>query len=145
MLNFEMELKIKFNRKINKDIDYISPGGFSMVMNGREIGFDFMTHYGNVDKSDATLCEFWFKEPDVDSFEELNNITEDELKNITSIKECYVYTGESDEEGSDLHEIEIKNIVFYVYNEDDEPTEIIIDHEVLNEYNRTLVAGTDYE
>lgn len=134
MLDFEMELRIKFNREIQSDIDYISPGGFEMIMNGREVGFDFYTHYGYIDKHEPTRVEFCFEEPDADAFEILNEITIDDLKNVTKITECFVYVGED----SDLKEVEIESIAFYIPVDDDEPLEIVLSDEIIKEYNKNL-------
>lgn len=134
MLNFEMELRIKFNREINKETDSaLCPGGYTMTMNGRSISFDFVTSYGYIDEHHKECCEFCLEEPDNDSFSDLDDITIDDLRNITHIDECYVYT----DEDSDLKEIEIERIVFYVHI-DDEEEEILISPEVLQEYNRTI-------
>ena len=130
----KMVLQIRFNREIDKDKDYISPGGYEMVMNGKNVQFDFCDHYGTICLTDRSICTFQLEHPDYDSFPKIEKVTLDDLKNISKITECFVYT---DEEGeSNLEPIEIVSISFVI---PDSKTPVIeISDKVINEYNESL-------
>lgn len=110
MQQCKMELKIRFNRAIDKEKDYISPGGFEMIMNDKIVDFDFVTHYGYIDKTEKNICLFELVEPDTDCFLMIEDITQTDMEHISEIVACFVYTGEEGE--SDLEETEIMDISF---------------------------------
>ena len=125
-LNFSMDIRVRFDRPVDRDNDHISVGGFGMVMNGKRINFDFENSYGNI----ADECvDFHLFSPDVDSFPAIKSITVDDLKNINEIYECFVYTGEEGE--SDLYKTWVDRISFEV----DEEDEIVIPDAVIAEWN----------
>lgn len=129
-LNFSMDIRVGFNRPVDRDNDHISVGGFGMVMNGKRIILDFENSYGNIAEDAPECVDFHLFSPDVDSFPAIKNITVDDLKNISEIFECFVYTGEEGE--SDLKDAWIERISFKV-NESEE--EIVIPDAVLSEWN----------
>ena len=96
-MQIKMEIQIKFNRNVDKKKDYISAGGFEMIMNGKPIQFDFMTSYGKVSKTEADVCVFELEEPDNKSFPDFALITPDDIRKVSDIIECFVYTGEDEE------------------------------------------------
>ena len=131
MENFRVYFKAKFNREIDKEKDYISPGGFSVIIDGKEIDFDFQDSYSYIDKNDKRYCEFEMINPDLDSFNNISLITKDSVKNISKITECYVYTGESDE--TDLF---VESIESFEFDFDDIENEI--SNSILKEFNNNL-------
>ena len=128
--NLTMNIGIKFNRSIDKEKDFISVGGFEMVMGDKNIQFDFETSYGTIYGDGDKYCEFELVYPDVECFPDMRNITEEDLKSVSKIIECYVYTGED----TCLYEDEIEHITFYV-NEKVFPISI----GVLDKYNIDLI------
>lgn len=127
MLTFRMYATIKFNRAIVTDTDYISPGGFEMIMQGQPICFDFENYIGNVDKTNPSLLHIELRNPDYSSFEDLTTLTKEKLENVEEIVEFMVYTGESGE--SDLEAIAIEELVFLLPY--DENLEIAVPQAIL--------------
>lgn len=109
-LNFSMDIRVRFNRPVDRDNDHISVGGFGMVMNGKKIDFDFENSCGNIAEDDITCVDFHLFSPDVDSFPVLKTIAADDLKNVSEIYECFVYVGEEGE--SDIYDAWIDRISF---------------------------------
>lgn len=110
-LTFRMYASIRFNRPIDKTSnDYVSPGGYTMIINGKEIQFDFEDYEGSVDEHDYCLFHSMQKNPDYDTFEDLQQITENDLKNVSEISEFFVFTGEIGE--TDLKPIAVESITF---------------------------------
>lgn len=137
-LTFRMSADIKFNREITGN-DYVSPGGYEMGTKEKLIQFDFCDYEGSIDKKDAKILHSLQKNPDYESFENLNQLTKNDLENITDIHDFYVYTGEPDEPGSDLEVEEILSVTFEVYNEENGKYEYIsIKKEILDAYNASL-------
>lgn len=133
-MKIEMEMRIKFNRDVNLSKDYVVPGGYEFVMNGKTYHFDFKYMERRVCYSEPDICEFSFKDIDYSEFPEAKNLTVDDLKNISEIKDLYVYFGEEGE--SDLDVVEFQSITFctpYVkpYNYD-------VPAELIDKYNKTL-------
>lgn len=133
-MKIEMEMRIKFNRDVNLSKDYVVPGGYEFVMNGKTYHFDFKYMERSVCPSEQNICVFNFKDIDYSEFPEAKNLTVDDLKNISEIKDLYVYLGEEGE--TDLDVEEFQSITFYTpyvapYNYD-VPTELIA------KYNKSL-------
>ena len=112
-LTFRMYADIRFNRPIDKENDYISPGGYEMKMAGKNVRFDFEESSCGVDKYDDCLLLAELKNPDYSYIEvdgESGEITEEMLMNVEDIKEFFVFTGEDDE--TDLKPIAVEGITF---------------------------------
>lgn len=133
-MKIEMELQIKFNRNVDLNKDYIIPGGYEMVMNGRDVGFDFYRNNYGVSKLDPTVCIFSLDAADYETCPEFEKVTVDDLKHITSINECFVYMGEPGE--SDLKVVSVEKISFLLPF--DEPGVIDVPEKVISEYNKFL-------
>ena len=133
-VNFEMNLVVEFNRKVDLDNDYICPGGFEITMNGRNVEFDFTEFQPNMIAGNDRLCCFNIRKPDFTSYPKLKKITAKELKNISAIKECYIYTGEPGE--TDLKVVSVKEIGFVILGEKAVFTEI--KSKVIDDYNALL-------
>lgn len=110
VLTFRMYAGVRMNRDINPEKDYVSPGGYEMVMDGKKINFDFEEYIGGRVKEDDSLLEIEVKNPDWNTFPEMKDITKDMLRNITEITEFFVYTGEPGE--SDLKPISLEYVSF---------------------------------
>lgn len=132
-----MYADIKFNRPINAEKDYISPGGYEIKTNGKTVQFDFEDYEGSVSKEDARILSSMQKNPDFASFDDLKSLTEDDLRNISEIVDFYVYTGEDDE--SDLEPVEIINVSFSVLSDaSSEWKDIDVPKYVIDAYNKKI-------
>ncbi len=109
---FRMYSAIRFNRPISLKKDYLFPGGYEMVMNGKTVPFDFDEYEGWVDETDRSVLHCVQRNPDYDTFPGLENVSEDDLSHVEKIEEFYVYTGEPGE--SDIEPVEILELGFEV-------------------------------
>lgn len=130
----EMELQVKFNRPVDLEKDYIVPGGYSMIMDGKEVEFDFCQGSSGISNEDSSVVIFSVTGMDYDSFPALRKLRIKDLKNISSIRECFVYTGEPGE--TDLKVESIKNILFILPH--NKPWVIDVPKKLIKEFNKTL-------
>lgn len=130
----EMELQVKFNRPVDLEKDYIVPGGYSMIMDGKEVEFDFCQCSSGISNEDSSVIIFSVTGMDYDSFPALRKLRIKDLKNISSIRECFVYTGEPGE--SDLEVESIKKILFILPH--NKPWVIDVPKKLIKEFNKTL-------
>lgn len=93
MNGLEMTMDIRFNRELTEQ-DYVVPGGYEMVFDGRSISFDFQTYCGTINRKDPTVLHCEMRHPDYDSFEDFRSITVKDLECVSEIIECYIYIGE---------------------------------------------------
>lgn len=133
-MNFEMNFVVEFNRDVDLDNDYICPGGFEMIMNGKNVEFDFTEFQLDIIAGNDRLCCFNLRKPDFNSYPRLRKITAKELKNISAIKECYIYTGEPGE--TDLEVMSVKKIGFVILGEKAVFAEV--QSKVIDDYNALL-------
>ncbi len=134
-----MKLHVRFTRDIDKNKDYLSPGGYEMIMNGKSVQFDFVTSYGNVSEKEPDVCIFRLVEPDIDAFPGFKDVTVDDIRNISEIVECFVYTGEEDE--SDLEVKAIERIIFFL-PDDDKPM-FEVPKKIIDKYNaKSRIEGS---
>ena len=133
-MKIEMELQVKFNRPVDLEKDYIVPGGYSMIMDGKEVEFDFSQCSSGISNDDPSVVIFSVSDMDYASFPELKELGLNNLKNISSIGECFVYTGEPGE--SDLEVELIKSILFIL--PDNEPWLIDVPQALVDEFNKSL-------
>lgn len=130
----EMEVQVEFNRPVDQDKDGIVPGGYEMVMNGNQVEFDFCNSSSGISNEDPMVVIFNVTNMDYASFPTLKNLNISDLKNISQINECYIYTGEPGE--SDLRVKSIKKILFILpYNE---PWVIDVPQPLIDEFNKSL-------
>lgn len=113
MLKFKMFAEVKFNRNIDLSRDYISLGGFEMVMSGHCIHFDFEDYSANIDRIDSCKLNAEFASPDDKCFEDLHMVTEDMLKNITEIPEFFIYLERKDDDNY-LKPVSLEKLYFEV-------------------------------
>lgn len=124
---FRMCAKIKMNRAIDPNKDFISPGGYEMVMDGKTVTFDFEDYTGGRSADDASILEVEVKNPMYGVYPEMEQITEQMLENVSEIKEFFVYTGEPGE--TDLRPVSLKSVCFML--PDDNYKQIIVSPDVL--------------
>ena len=136
-MSFEMNLVVEFNREVDLDNDYICPGGFEMIMNGKYVEFDFTEFQVNLIADNDRACCFNLRNPDFSSYPKLKKITAKELKNVSEIKECFIYTGELGE--TDLKVVSVKEIGFVIFREKAVFTEV--QSKVIDDYNASLRKG----
>ena len=115
MVNFKMFGSLKFDREIDKNKHYFSPGGYEFIFNGQEVMFDFCHYEGSVDKDDPKILHFEVTEPDVDSFPDLKHLEADDFRYLDKITEFFVYTGEYDE--TEINPVAITQLGIEAYNE----------------------------
>ena len=133
-MNFEMNLVVEFNCEVDLDNDYICPGGFEMIMNGKYVEFDFTEFQVNLIADNDRACCFNLRNPDFSSYPGMKKITAKELKNVSEIKECFIYTGEPEE--TDLKVAFVKKIGFVILGEKAVFTEV--QSKVIDDYNALL-------
>lgn len=103
MQAFRMYQTIRFNRPIDKNKDHISPGGYEIVVkdndgNDKTIRFDFYEYEGSIDEEDPCVLNVMQKEPDYETFPDLDILTKEMLENITQVKEWYIGLDYEDED-----------------------------------------------
>lgn len=89
-----MVMDIKFDRPINPDRHYISPGGYTMKCKGQSYSFDFMDYESSVDKDDPTILHAEVSHLDKDYSNDMSKFNSKKLENI---EEFNIYTGEYDD------------------------------------------------
>ena len=144
-MTVEMTLYVKFNREVS-DKDYIVPGGYQMVMNGKDVHFDFCQSAFSVSEYDKKVGVFHLSDPDYVEFPDFRNVATEDFTKVTKIDDCYLYLGEPGE--SDLEVISIEHIAFDVFFETSPPPPtMVVSKKVLEAYNKTLQdqRGGEYD
>ena len=131
MNGLEMTMDIRFNRELTEQ-DYVVPGGYEMVFDGRSISFDFQTYCGTINRKDPTVLHCEMRHPDYDSFEDFRSITVKDLECVSEIVDCYVFIGE--ECATELSVAEILAITFWPACGDP----VSIHNDVIKKYNRNM-------
>lgn len=103
---FRLAGTLVFNREINTAEDYISLGGFGMILNGKKVQFDFEEYMANVDKADKRKLDFSCKNPDYDCYEDLHIISLSDLGSVTEITEFGLCIEEPEDKPLDIMKIE---------------------------------------
>ena len=106
-----MFIKIRFNRNIKRESDYISPGSYELLFSdGKAIRFDFNESYGYICKDNSAIVEFYLRSLDTDSFPD-SAMLADRLSKLSakSITEIFVYIGE---ESPDLQVASLEEMSF---------------------------------
>lgn len=107
-----MSLELQMDRPINKEMHYISPGGFEVIANGVSYQFDFNTSVGVIDDKRNDVIKFNLIDPDYESFPDMIDF-ESHVNEITNLVECFVYTGEHGE--AEINPIRILDITLTTY------------------------------
>lgn len=135
LMKIEMELQVKFSRPVDFNKDYVVPGGYEMVMNGKPVQFDFNHNNYGISRFDSSVVIFSLSGADLECFPEFDNVTIDDLQHISKIIECFVYLGEPGE--SDLKVVSIEKITFMLPFE--KTCVVDVPENVIAEFNKTLV------
>ena len=104
-ITFRLCADVKMSRPVDKDKDYICAGGYEMTMGGKSVQFDFDESYVSIDENDPSIIHIEHKNPSYNEYRDIRYMTKDMLKNVTEIKEFFIYTGEPDE--TDLMPVEL--------------------------------------
>lgn len=131
MNGLEMAMDIRFNRKLTEK-DYVVPGGYEMVFNGRSVSFDFQDYCGTINRKDPTILHCEMRNPDFSAFDDFCSITATDLRNVSEIVDCYVFIGE--ECATELSVAEILAITFWPACGDP----VSIHNDVTKKYNRNM-------
>lgn len=130
MLN-EMKYDLVFDRSLDKNKNYVSPGGFGIkTRRTGTVNFDFEDFFGTIDAKDPTVVHFDHVKLDTDSFPDAEKIISTDLQ-TAEFTEFFVYTGEYDE--VELHPKEVKNLSF-VFDD----IRVAADHNLLCSVNKLL-------
>ena len=132
-MDFRMNIGFRFNRPLTER-DYLSPGGYVFDSKGKNYSFDFEDSEGWIDNTDKCIAHFEVFHPDKAAFPCIDQITESDLRNISSIIECFIYVGEDDE--TDLRATELLYMDF-----DIEGKIISVSDRVLAAWNMGLTKG----
>ncbi len=87
----EMSMKLKFDRPIEKEKHYISPGGYAFRSGGKTYRFDFLNYEGNIDQEDPSILYAEVHHLDKNYSDDMSDFNADALE---AIEEFFVYTGE---------------------------------------------------
>ena len=114
-LTFRLYQIVKFNRPIDKVKDYISPGGYTFKVKDRKgkvhtISFDFCESEGHIEDS-PKLFHCMQKEPDYESFKDLDILDEYMLQNIISVEEWFIFTGDPEDIEGDTEPLKPVKII----------------------------------
>lgn len=93
-----MYARIKFDRNIDPEKHYITPGGYEVVLeDGALVQFDFMDYEANIDPDDRTVLHCYMRNLDTVSFPGADKLLKGDCV-IKKFEDFYIYTGEDDEE-----------------------------------------------
>lgn len=117
-INFRLYQSIRFNRPVDKEKDFISPGGYMLKMREADgtlntVQFDFEEYEGYIDMDDPCVIHCIQMNADYNTFEGLNTITWHMLANVTEVEEWFIYTGEPGD-GNPLYPVEIMDAIFRI-------------------------------
>ena len=123
-------LKLRFDSEINKDRDFISPGGYEVKLDdGESVQYDYEDYYGNVDDDDKTILHVECRGFDIESFPESGIIAmADVADHISEIVECFIYSATDEIEDS----VRLKEILEWSIND------LPIKKEVIDAFNKKL-------
>lgn len=103
-----MLASIQFDREIDRNEHYISPGGYEMTFsNGATTAFDFLDYWGTIDNRDKTILNCEMRSLDTESFEE-SEFLRTFAGSVVQINEFFVYTGEYDE--PEIHPVKLVSL-----------------------------------
>lgn len=126
-MQLNMRYRLKFNRKIDKEKDFISLGGYAIKSRGRNFAFDFFRFEADVDKEHPEFLDTECTELDTNVYIESKELTEETLTQIESILELCCNTETTLAEN--LEPISLEELVFIL--PEDAYREIKVPDEVL--------------
>lgn len=104
-------LTLQFDRPVIADYHYLCPGGYAVKTKKRSYEFDFFEDIGTINKDDPTLVNFECKGLDP-CFKDIEEIT-DHLNEVIELKECFCYTGET--EDPEIHLVKVVEFAILDY------------------------------
>lgn len=129
-----MTASVKFNKPINKDKIFISPGSYEFIAGDKRMRFDFEDFSGTISKDDPTIVEIYHRHPDFGSFPEAESIDPDAMKNVTAIEEFYINLCPNGSDiDTDLRPVGLTDCSLY----DTDDNEYVIDPSVLSKARMT--------
>lgn len=109
-----MYADILFDREIDEDKHYISPGGYEVRdKNGNTLQFDFEDCCSWVDDENPCLLHILQRNLDLATFPEAKDLSFF-LENLDKFTDFYIYTGEYDE--PEIKPLKIINVMFEDYH-----------------------------
>ena len=124
---FGMRFVADFDRPVDPDKHYLSPGGYSVELrDGRKIEFDFFEHYGN--RVGTHSVAFEMSELDTSTFPESEILTVDSMVGC-NFDEFFVFTGEYDD--PEIYMTNVHDVVF-TYDGGDRLIDIPFSGEIKN-------------
>ena len=116
---YRMYGTVEFDREIDPDKHYISPGGYEAKFNdGRTLQFDFEDYEGGRQAGNSKVLEWTQKNPDTSSFEEIGNFTyKDFVKHFEDFEEFFIYTGEAGE--PEINPVKALDVTLEFYENDE--------------------------
>lgn len=132
-MKLEMLLQMKFDRAIMPE-ECLKIGSFKMTVNGMAVEFEFGEQTFYIDIHDPSVVLF-----KLSSMHSNKEVTVEDLKDISSIDECSIYTGECKESG--FAAAAIRQILFAV----SKPRRCTISakNEVIKIYNQRICLAQD--
>ena len=110
---------VEFDREIDPDKHYISPGGYEARFDdGRILQFDFEDYEGGRQRGNSKVLEWVQKNPDTDSFKEIENFNyKDFEKHFEGFEEFFIYTGEAGE--PEINPVKALDVTLEFYENDE--------------------------
>lgn len=106
-----MEVVLRFNR-IVKPSDYISPGSYGLLFDGKEVRFDFLDSERYSSEKYPTMASYVMRVLDTESFPESEALAELlAKKEPEKISEFFFYIG--DESSSDLEVVSLEAMTLW--------------------------------
>ena len=145
----QMQLEFSFKgKKFDKDFGYIDVGGFTFIINDKEIPFDFEAYTNFIDERNERIYIEYVSGKGVffnsyildscyyDEYKEigldLNKIDAEYLSKVSEIEEIYIGNDDIDKP---IEDIRINSIIIVDIDNDIEYT---IDKDIINKYNKKL-------
>ena len=130
-----MSFTVEMDRPVDKDIHYISPGGYAFLMNllgkEQEVAFDFSNSVGNIDKTNPRLVHFEVYDLDKEYTKDYVLLTKKNVR-TSGYSEFFVYTGEYDD--PEIHPVRVKSLTYGF----EDNTSLTVSKEQLEQINKYL-------
>jgi len=105
-----MYVDILFDRDINEEEHYISPGMYEIIdKRFRPLSFDFKESYKTIDENNNRLMHIEVRYVDLTEYSETKDLIE-YVENIDHFSLFYIYTGEKDD--PEIDPVEVRNVCF---------------------------------
>ena len=114
-ITFRLSATIHFNRPINKATDYVVPGDYRIALaNGKTVQFGFC--HSEIYTNGSSIS---FEQRDIDPevFEDVEELTVEDLRNFERFEEFFIYLGEG-EESPGLEVVNVTDASFCVVSDE---------------------------